>query len=76
MVFSSQIFIFGFLPITLIMYFLLGNLLSKFLGKSIKKLYIVIFKFILLCLAWHKIYTLAIDFSIHKLHMRNSNRHF
>lgn len=42
MVFSSQIFIFGFLPITLIMYFLLGNLLSKFLGKSIKN-YILLF---------------------------------
>ena len=36
MVFSSQIFIFGFLPITLIAYFLLGKLLGKFLGKSIK----------------------------------------
>jgi len=42
MVFSSQIFIFGFLPIALVAYFLLGNPLSKFLGKSIKN-YILLF---------------------------------
>lgn len=49
MVFSSQIFIFVFLPIALIIYFLIANLLSKFLRQSIKNYILLLLSLLFYC---------------------------
>lgn len=49
MVFSSQIFIFVFLPIALIIYFLIANLLSKFLSQSIKNYILLLLSLLFYC---------------------------